>query len=215
MYWIDAYSELYQKANGFPITIFSKPYNKKGYLSMKPTTRAAYDLSMRENSIDGIITLDNIQKELKAGMVFSIDTEPESKYIIQTYSYWEQQPNTRNINAVRCNCYITVQRYGFKDSNSTEEEWYEVYKDINGFVSETLKEGKNFNAGVEVNTWKVVQIPKFDIDENIYDIKETDRVLVRGLLNSDRYMKINLESVDAFGINGVIRMQGNLDMRND
>lgn len=215
MYWIDGYSEIYQRANGFPITVLAKPENKKGYLSMKPTTRAAYDLSMRENSIDGIVTMDNVETDLKAGMMFYIDTDPAGKYIVQTYSYWEQQPNTRNINAVKCNCSITIQRYGFKDATSTKEEWYDVYKDIDGFVSETLKEGKNFNAGVEVATWKIVQIPKFDIDEKFYEVQEADRVIVKSISNPSNSMKINLESVDAFGVNGVIRMQGNLDMRND
>ena len=214
MYWVDAYSEKYQRVNGFPVTILSKPNNKDGYLSMKPTTRAAYDLSMRENSVDGIITMDNIES-LKAGNIFYINTEPAGKYIIQTLSYWEQQPNTRNINAVRSNCKVTVQRYGYKDETSTEEEWYDVYKDIDGFVSEVLKEGKNFNAGVEVPTWKIVQLPKFDIDENFYEVQETDRLVVSSLLNPQFKMKINVESVDAFGINGVIRTQGTQDMRND
>lgn len=214
MYWIDAYSEKYQKVNGFPVTILSKPNNLKAYLSMKPTTRAAYDLSMRENSIDGIMTLDNVQKNLKAGQRFYINTNPNNLYIIQTCSYWEQQPNTRNINAVRSNCIVSIQRYGFKDETSEKEEWYDLYTNIDGYISETLKDSKNFDAGFEVDTWKTVQIPQFDINNNFYEVKETDRLIVANRLDKNRYVEVYAESVDMFGINGIIRVMGTLDIRN-
>lgn len=214
MVWIDAYSEKYQRANGFPVTILSKPNNFKAFLSLKPTTRAAYDLSMREDSIDGIITLNNVQRNLKAGQEFYINTAPNDIYIIQTCSYWEQQPNTRNINAVRSNCIVSIQRYGFKDETSTKEEWYDLYTDIDGYISETLKESKNFDAGFEVDTWKNVQIPQFNIDDEFYDVKERDRIVVYSRLDKNRKLEIYAESVDMFGVNGVIRIMGTLDIRN-
>lgn len=214
MYWVDAYSEKYQRTNGFPVTILSRPNNFKAFLSMKPTTRAAYDLSMRENSIDGIITLDKVQKNLKAGQRFYINTDRDNLYIIQTCSYWEQQPNTRNINAVRSNCTVSVQRYGFKNEDSVEEEWYDLYTDIDGYISETLKESKNFDAGFEVDTWKNIQIPQFDIDNKYYDVKETDRFIVKGRLRKEPILEVYAESVDMFGIDGIIRIMGTLDIRN-
>lgn len=214
MVWIDAYSEKYQRANGFPVTILSKPNNFKAFLSLKPTTRAAYDLSMREDSIDGIITLNNVQKNLKAGQEFYINTAPNDVYIIQTCSYWEQQPNTRNINAVRSNCIVSIQRYGFKDDTSEKEEWYDLYNNIDGYISETLKESKNFDAGFEVDTWKNIQIPQFNIDGKFYDVKERDRIVVYSRLDKSRKLEVYAESVDMFGINGVIRIMGTLDIRN-
>lgn len=215
MQWIDPYSTMYQKANGFPVTILAKPNNKKGYLSMNPTTRAAYDLSMRENSIDGLMTVDDIATQLQAGDVFFLDTDPASLYIIQTCSYWEQQPDTRNINAVKVNCLVNVQKYGFKDETSIKEEWYDVYENIYGFVSEVLKDSKNFNAGMEIATVKSIQIPKINIDKEMYIIQENDRVIVTSLLDKRYKEKVQIESVDSFGVQGVIRMQGTQDMRND
>lgn len=215
MQWIDVYATMYQKANGFPVTILAKPNNKKGYLSMKPTTRAAYDLSMRENSIDGIITVDDITTQIQAGDVFFLNTDPTNIYIIQTCSYWEQQPDTRNINAIKANCLVNIQRYGFKDETSTKEEWYDVYQNVYGFISEVLKDSKNFNAGMEIATVKSVQIPKLDINKNMYMIQENDRILVSNLLDLNYKIKIQIESMDSFGVQGVIRLQGTQDMRND
>lgn len=211
--WIDSYATMYQKANGFPLTILSKPENKKAYLSFKPTTRAAYDLSMRENSIDGIITMDNIESDLKAGKLFFIDKDPSGIYIIQTCSFWEQQPDTRNINAIKTNCKIEIQRYGFKDELSNKEEWYTIYSNIYGFVSELLKDSKNFNAGMEVATLKSVQLSKFDLDDNMYEISETDRIVVTSLQNINQKMNIIAESIDSFGVQGIIRIQGTQDIR--
>lgn len=215
MQWIDVYATMYQKANGFPVTILAKPNNKKGYLSMKPTTRAAYDLSMRENSIDGIITVDDITTQIQAGDVFFLNTDPTNIYIIQTCSYWEQQPDTRNINAIKVNCLVNIQRYGFKDETSTKEEWYDVYQNVYGFISEVLKDSKNFNAGMEIATVKSVQIPKLDINKNMYMVQENDRILVSNLLDLNYKIKIQIESMDSFGVQGVIRLQGTQDIRND
>lgn len=215
MQWIDVYATMYQKANGFPVTILAKPNNKKGYLSMKPTTRAAYDLSMRENSIDGIITVDDITTQIQAGDVFFLNTDPTNIYIIQTCSYWEQQPDTRNINAIKANCLVNIQRYGFKDETSTKEEWYDVYQNVYGFISEVLKDSKNFNAGMEIATVKSVQIPKLDINKNMYMVQENDRILVSNLLDLNYKIKIQIESMDSFGVQGVIRLQGTQDIRND
>ena len=215
MQWIDVYATMYQKANGFPVTILAKPNNKKGYLSMKPTTRAAYDLSMRQNSIDAIITVDDITTQIQAGDVLFLNTDPTNIYIIQTCSYWEQQPDTRNINAIKVNCLVNIQRYGFKDETPTKEEWYDVYQNVYGFISEVLKDSKNFNAGMEIATVKSVQIPKLDINKNMYMVQENDRIVVSSLLDLNYKIKIQIESMDSFGVQGVIRLQGTQDIRND
>jgi hypothetical protein len=214
MQWVDPYSKLYQIANGFPVTILSNPENKKAYLSMKPTTRAAYDMSMRENSIDGIITMKD-KFDLKAGNMFYLDEEPTGIYILQSCCLWEQQPDSRNVNAIKTNCFIDIQRYGYKDETSEIEEWYNVHENVRANISETLSDSKNFNAGFEVTTYKIVQIPRFDIDNNFYDVQENDRVVVTNLANLELNAKIQIESLDNFGIDGIIRIQGTQDMRNN
>lgn len=210
--YIDAYSEMYQRINGFEVTILSNPTNKKAFLSMKPTTRAAYDLSMRENSVDGIITMDNIKSDLKAGNLFYINEDPSNIYIIQSCSYWEQQPNTRNINAVRTNCMVDILRLGYSEDTG-DNAWIKVYEGINGFISELLKDSKNFNSGFEVATVKSVQIPKIDIDGKVRSLSENDRIVVKNLSYNTLECLIQVESVDNFGVEGVVRLQGTQDIR--
>ena len=62
---------------------------------------------------------------------------------------------------------------------------------------------------------KSVQIPKLDINKNMYMIQENDRILVSNLLDLNYKIKIQIESMDSFGVQGVIRLQGTQDMRND
>ena len=214
MAWIDAYAEMYQRTQGFKITILAKPDNKKAFISNKPTTRAAYDnaLTLRESSIDTIITMDNIDTNFLTGRLFYYDDEPTFYYIIQTRSRWEQQPNTRNANAILCNATVTCQRYGYKDEKSTEEEWYNVYENIPCSISEVFKDGKNFDAGLEVNTQKNIQFSKYDLDDKPLYLKEGDRFVVSSL-NGRFCSTINAEAVDDISVSGVIRVMGTQDTR--
>lgn len=220
MFYIDGYADKYQKLNGFEVKVKTSEGDKIGHISMKPTTRAAYDLSMRENTVDGLITMDEIEK-LKSGYLYTIKEDPSNIYFIQTLSLWEQQLKTKNFNAIRCNCKITVRRKGFED-DMAEESWIEVYKDVYASISETLSDSKNFNAGFEVTTIKVIQLPIWQIEtdeetgeitEKVREIKENDSIEVKNLISNDLICYIHVESVDNFGISGTIKLQGTQDMR--
>ena len=223
MYWVDSYADKYQKINGFEANINTFEGEKKAWISMKPTTRAAYDLSMRENTIDGLITMDNIEC-LKSGYTYYLKEDPNNLYFIQTLSKWETQPKSKNFNAIRCNCKVTIQRKGFKEDNP-EEQWIDIYKDVPASFSNTLSDSKNFNAGFEVTTIKIIQLPMWEFieeeDENgeikriekARVIKENDKVIVTNDLSEDLKCEIHVESVDNFGISGTVKLQGTQDMR--
>ena len=93
-----------------------------------------------------------------------------------------------------------------------EKTWNTIYKDVVGFTFTTLKDSKNFNAGVEVNSVINIQIPKFDIDNNPYLLKENDKIIIHNPF-TDKKREIIAEGVDEFGVTGVIRVQATLDMR--
>lgn len=223
MYWIDSYADKYQKINGFEANINTFEGEKKAWISMKPTTRAAYDLSMRENTIDGLITMDDIEC-LKSGYTYYLKQDPNNLYFIQTLSKWETQKKSKNFNAIRCNCKVTIQRKGFKEDNP-EEQWIDIYKDVPASFSNTLSDSKNFNAGFEVTTIKIIQLPMWEFieeeDENgeikriekARVIKENDKVIVTNDLSEDLKCEIHVESVDNFGISGTVKLQGTQDMR--
>lgn len=227
MYWVDYYADKYQKINGFKATVHTVDGEEEAWISLKPTTRAAYDLSMRENSIDGLITMEDISK-LKSGYTYFTDKDPDNLYFIQTLSKWETQPKSKNFNAIRCNCKVTIQRKGFvedEDEIVSEEQWVDIYKDVPASMSNTLSDSKNFNAGFEVSTIKIIQMPMWefveeeDEDGNIKTtekarlVKENDKVIVTSDVSDELVCEIHVESVDNFGISGTVKFQGTQDMR--
>ena len=227
MYWVDYYADKYQKINGFKATVHTVDGEEEAWISLKPTTRAAYDLSMRENSIDGLITMEDISK-LKSGYTYFTDEDPDDLYFIQTLSKWETQPKSKDFNAIRCNCKVTIQRKGFvedEDEIVSEEQWVDIYKDVPASMSNTLSDSKNFNAGFEVSTIKIIQMPMWefveeeDEDGNIKTVekarlvKENDKVIVTSDVSDELVCEIHVESVDNFGISGTVKFQGTQDMR--
>ena len=73
------------------------------------------------------------------------------------------------------------------------------------------KEQKNFNAGTEDTTILNIQIPIFDLNENYYKLLFNDRIILKNKF--ERTLRV--ESVDEFGVPGIIRIQCTFDTRSD
>lgn len=207
----DAYAHIYQKINGFKIKIFM-PESKflDGYLSLEPSTRSTYDIAMRDATINGLLTMNNIDK-LKASQLFYKDNNPNEIYIIQSVNKLEFQKNTRNIAAIKQNCFVTVQRNQYNEDLG-REEYTNIYEDIISFVSMQNKDEKNFAAGIEDNTVINIQIPKRDINDSLRIINNQDRILLTNM-SKDLTRKVKVESIDEFGVPGIIRIYGTYDTR--
>lgn len=207
----DAYAHIYQKMEGFKIKIYA-PKNQmlEGYLSLKPSTRSTYDIAMRDATIDGLITMDKI-KELKPSQIFYRVDAPDEKFILQSVNQFEFQKNTRNINAIKQNSFVAVQRKMYNE-DAGEEKYTEIYKDLVSFVTMQSKDEKNFAAGIEDNTIVNIQIPKRNINKEISNINVGDRII---LSNTEKEMsrKVKVESVNAFGVPGIIMIYGTFDTR--
>ncbi len=207
----DAYAHIYQKMEGFKIKIYA-PNNKflTGYLSLKPSTRSTYDIAMRDATIDGLITMDKIE-ELKPSQIFYREVAPNELFILQSVNQFEFQQNTRNINAIKQNSFVTVQRRKY-DEDAGEEKYTNVYVDLISFVTMQNKDEKNFAAGTEDNTVISIQIPKRNIDKEISEVLVGDRLILSNLAK-DLSRKIKVESVNLFGVPGVIMIYGTFDTR--
>lgn len=207
----DAYAHLYQEVQGFRIKIkVSKKETLTGYLSLEQSTRSTYDIAMRDATIDGLLTLDEIEK-VKPSQIFFKENNPNELFMLQSVNEFEFQKNTRNINAIKQNSFVTVQRKKYNDETG-KEEYMNIYSDIISFVTMVNRDEKNFAAGVEDNTNISIQIPKRDINDVIYDIENQDRII---LLNKEKDLakQIKVESIDPFGVPGVIRLYGTYDTR--
>ena len=207
----EAYAHIYQKMEGFKIKIFA-PNDKlyTGYLSLNPSTRSTYDIAMRDATIDGLVTMDNIE-DLKPGQIFYKEVNPKELFILQSVNKFELQKISRNINAIKQNCSISIQRKQFNEE-TCEEEYMDIYSDLVGFVSIINKDGKNFAAGIEDTANVNIQIPKRDIKGEIYKVEIEDRIIMKNL-QDDYSETIKVESIDAFGVPGVIRIYGTYDTR--
>ena len=67
-------------------------------------------------------------------------------------------------------------------------------------------------AGIEDNTVVSIQIPKRNVDDVINDVEKGDRIILKNLAK-DLEKKVKIESVNAFGVPGVIIIQGTFDTR--
>lgn len=209
--YLDPYADKYQKMNGFKIIILKEKEidNLEGYISFEPSTRSTYDMAMRDATIDGILTMDKIDK-VKPGNLFYKNVDPSNIFIIQSVNKGEQQRDTRNINAIKVNSSIDLKRLEYNEETGMEE-YQTIYENVISFVSVQNKEQKNFNAGTEDNTILNIQIPIFDLSEKYYEVLFNDRIILKG--NFERTLRV--ESVDEFGVPGVIRMQCTFDTRSD
>lgn len=207
----DAYAHLYQKMEGFKIKIIDKDGKFiEGYLSAKQSTRSTYDMAMRDATIDGLITMDEIDK-LKPSSIFFKEVNPNELFILQSVNQQEFQKNTRNVSAIKQNCIVTVQRKQY-DEEQGKEVYKNIYENLIGFVSITNKDEKNFAAGIEDTTNINIQIPKRDINDVIYLIENQDRIILKNF-KKDIEKQVKVESIDLFGVPGVIRIYGTFDTR--
>lgn len=211
MRYPEAYAHIYQKMQGFKIDVkVSSTETLVGYLSLKPSTRSTYDIAMRDATIDGLITMDEIER-LKPGQLFHKENNPNEIFILQSVNEFEMQFYTRSINAIKQNSTVTIQRLAY-DETKGEETYQDVYSDVISFVTMELRDEKNFQPGVEDETRISLQIPKRDLDGNIYVLNNGDRFILNNL-EKDLSRKIKIESIDEYGVPGVIRIFGTYETR--
>lgn len=207
----DAYAHIYQKMEGFKIQIYA-PNNEmlEGYLSLKPSTRSTYDIAMRDATIDGLITMDKIDK-LKPSQIFYREEVPNELFILQSVNKFEFQQNTRNINAIKQNSFVTIQRKIYNEETGIEK-YTEIYKDLISFITMQNKDEKNFAAGTEDNSAITIQIPKRNIDAEITNIEIADRIILSNI-GKDISKRVKVESINSFGVPGIIMIYGTFDTR--
>ena len=74
------------------------------------------------------------------------------------------------------------------------------------------KDEKNFAAGIEDNTTITIQIPKRNRDKEITLIDTGDRIILKNI-EGEISERVKIESVNDFGVPGVIMIYGTFDTR--
>lgn len=205
--WVDSYADKYQRINGFKMKLkTSEKEEIEGFISLQPSTRSTYDIAMRDATIDGLVTMDKIE-ELKPGRIFYKMDLPNELFILQSVNKFKFQRKTMRVNAIKQNCYVTIQRMNYENS-----DYEDIYMDLVSFVTMQSKDEKNFAAGTEDNTLLTIQIPKIDYNNEIYQVLNEDRILLKNL-DKKLERNIKVESVNSFAIPGIIMISGTFDTR--
>lgn len=205
--WVDSYADKYQRINGFKMKLkVSEEDELEGFISLEPSTRSTYDIAMRDATIDGLVTMDKIE-ELKPGRIFYKTDLPSELFILQSVNKFEFQRKTMRVNAIKQNCFVTIQRMNYENSN-----YEDIYTDLISFVTMQSKDEKNFAAGTEDNTLLTIQIPKINYENEIYQVLNEDRILLKNL-DKKLERNIKVESINSFAIPGIIMISGTFDTR--
>lgn len=205
--WVDSYADKYQRINGFKMKLkVSEEDELEGFISLEPSTRSTYDIAMRDATIDGLVTMDKIE-ELKPGRIFYKTDLPNELFILQSVNKFEFQRKTMRVNAIKQNCFVTIQRMNFESN-----EYEDIYTDLISFVTMQSKDEKNFAAGTEDNTLLTIQIPKINYENEIYQVLNEDRILLKNL-DKKLERNIKVESINSFAIPGIIMISGTFDTR--
>ena len=101
--------------------------------------------------------------------------------------------------------------FGYNDE-TYKDEYQDIYNDVISLVSIERRHEKNFQPGVEDESRVSIQIPKRDIEGNLHIIHNADRLLL-STLEKEVTRRIKVESVDEYGVPGVVRIFGTFDTR--
>ena len=74
------------------------------------------------------------------------------------------------------------------------------------------KDEKNFAAGTEDNTVITIQIPKRNVNKEITRVEIADRIILSNI-TKDVSKRVKVESINLFGVPGVIMVYGTFDTR--
>ena len=173
-------------------------------VSIKRSTKAARDISIRASYWEGLIPLDI---DLLGGEIISIfDPYRSTKYLVQHTNYDPQSRQTAFFGA-KCNSIIRHMRYitGIDEGNNLIKEWRDVdpdkvYIDCYGMViNQRIRQEM---PGLLEGTIYLFQVPKS------LGVVELDRFVY----NDKPYM---VASIDDIGLEGIDLIQLSKDVRPD
>lgn len=173
-------------------------------VSIRRSTKASRDLSVRAGYWEGLIPLD---VDLLSGEIITIKApNRDTKYLVQHTNYDHQSMQTAFFSA-KCNVVFQHKRY-FKDVDENYnpiQEWQDVNPDkiyIDCYGEIITSRMRQENPGLVAGTIYIFQVPK------VLGVKELDRIRY----NNKNYQVV---SIDDIGLDGVWQIQLGEDNRPD
>lgn len=195
------------RRNGIPLTLYSDILKRdiECRLEDEPSTRAFYDLTVREVSIDIYFfpMLDEDFLQIKGGQIGKMYyLEKEYEILLQSVRP-EQSTNGLTGNIVNINTKIDIGSIGRElDEIGTpvgDASFIPTYKDVPCFYTDQNKEGRQLEGGTDQYTIVKLQIPQK------YSVAVKDKVIARNKNGFINYLEV--VSVGGFGLEGIWELQ--------
>ena len=194
------------RKNGIPLTLYSLETGKKieCKLEDEPSTRAFYDLTVREVSIDIYFfpMLDKDFSNIKGGMIGVMYYNGVPYDILLQSVRPEQNTGGLTGNIVNINTRLSIGKFGSEyDEVGTPigKKFIVEYDNVPCFYTDQNKEGRQLEGGTDLYTIVELQI------QQKYPIAIKDKIIAKNQNGYINYLEV--VSISGFGLQGIWEMQ--------
>jgi len=195
------------RRNGIPLSLFSDKLNRnvECRLEDEPSTRAFYDLTVREVSIDIYFfpTRDDDFLNIKGGMVGKMYYQGSEYEILLQSVRPEQSTDGLTGNIVNVNTKIDIGSIvsEFDDVGTPigDAKFEPRYEQVPCFYTDQNKEGRQLEGGTDQYTIVKLQIPQK------YKVAVKDKIVAKNKNGYVNYLEV--VSVGGFGLEGIWELQ--------
>lgn len=214
----NAYAGKYVKVAGNAIEIIydfdnREETSKIAHIALKPSTRAAYAMALREASIDGAIYVDDENRDaldemfIPSRYFIKMRGTIEEIYMIQANNNWRDIINSRDISAVKCNGIVDIK---IKDLGLG---WKLEYEGIYSFGSAVQRDNKQFTSGVEDGSLYQIQIPKLNLKNEMkpFEVSLGSKLIYKDIVTGIE-KEYEVVSIDDMAMTGATILQAVIDV---
>lgn len=194
------------RKNGIPLTLYCLETKKtiECKLEDEPSTRAFYDLTVREVSIDIYFfpMHDEDFNKIKGGMIGKMYYNGNPYDILLQSVRPEQNTGGLTGNIVNINTKLSIGELGAQyDEVGTPigRSFVSRYDDVPCFYTDQNKEGRQLEGGTDLYTIVELQIPQK------YSIAIKDKIIATNQNGYINYLEV--VSISGFGLQGIWEMQ--------
>lgn len=201
------YSKANMRKNGVPLTLYSGENDRKieCKLEDEPSTRAFYDLTVREVSIDIYFfpMLDKDFNIIRGGMIGEMYYKNETYEVLLQSARPEYSSGGLTGNIVSINTYIDIGVFvpHFDEIGTPigNPEFLPRYTNIPCFYTDQNKDSRQVEGGIDQYTVVKLQFPQK------YNVAIKDKIIAK---NRNGYIKyLEVVSIGGFGLEGVWEIQ--------
>lgn len=164
-------------------------------VSIKRSSRATYNLGLREAYWEGLILAD---AGLQSGEILTIGAD---KYLVQSVNF-DPASGEDIFFAAKANAILQHKRYGetMDDDGNIVQGWIDINDNVAAYGEIVTYRLRQFDPGLLPQTRYIFQVPKS------IGVQELDRMVYNG-------KNYQVDSIDDVALQGIVRIQLSVDTR--